>query len=574
MEGYHRWTANGLIGSDPLSFCAMPLRFQTPILFALGLAFAAVFAAPVLASMSSHAIGVACGPAVQDLWNLWSSGGAPDSGGLAFPAAAAKPPLAAPSAWLVAQLLGTLGFDPITSWNLMFLLGYAGLIAGCISLGRRISPNSPFVARVALLIAVVGCTAWSPMLRHAGSGTIPMMLVPLVLSSLHAWVQPNAPIRHGIAASVLFAFACLGSWTATVLVLAMTPAFAVVIAQGIEGKQANRRAFAALLPGLVFGSAHIAFTHATVAPASVAAETLGPAWMTHAEGALLLPATAAVALPSIGILLLFLAGVASRPQSTVGWLLTATWGILLAAADTSRVLPVVYIKESFPILQPLNDWWLIAPLVSVPIGITAMRGVEALHRAQRDRLALAVLAIALIDQTLPSLGVSGLQRVRIAPPDAMMDALRTLPSGAILQLPASHEDCAQTDKLRLWQPMIGRSMSTASWDQPDGGQPFSYIARLGQTLANSPPKRASSEAALDPETFRCAMEDLFTLKDLGFSVVSVDRSSDVHPALIEGLSMVLGAPIFDERETVLWTINAPDNSGRGVPCSLPFTRSN
>ncbi len=547
----------------------MSSRQQTPILIALGIAFAVVFCAPILSDPLGAAIGVECGPGSRDLWDMWRALSSSATGGLGFPGAEPDGQVTVPTVWLLAQGLASLGAGPIAIWNTLFALGYVMLTLGCAVLGRRVSPNSPLVAQVTLMIAVVGSAAWSPLLRQLGTGMIPMMLVPLVLAEIHAWIQPDARRIHGVLAMTLFALACLGSWGSTALVMLMTPPMVVVVCQHIEGHHALRRSAAVLTPGLLLGAAHIFATHDSRPGLLLDAATLAPAWMTEMEGALVLPATASVALPSIGILLLALAGVASRPVTTAGWLLAATWGVLLAAADTSSALPVVHLIDTFGPLDALNGWWAVAPLVSIPLGMAAMRGVEALHRAQRDRLALGVLVLALMDQTLPLITVTGAQNVRPEPSPAMISALSELPDGGVLQLPATGEDCARADRHRLWQPILGRPVSTEPWSGSNGARAISYIARMADTLASEPPRRASHEAALETDVYRCAMQDVFTLRDLDFAAVSLDKTASAHPALDAALRMLLGEPVAEDEASAVWGLSEVDAGEPGEPCPLP-----
>lgn len=544
-------------------------RTQSPILFALGLAFAAVFVAPVMIDFNAAAIGAECGPAGVELWNLWRTMETQVSGTLGFPGLGPQSTVTAPAVSLAAAALAPLVPGPVAAWNALFLLGYAALIGGTVALGRRLSPNAPLLAHITLLFAVVGCAAWLPLLREQGAGMIPMMCVPLALAHTHSWVQPNAHWRHGASAGALFAIACLGSWGASVLVMVMAPPMVVALIQNLEGHQAKRRGFGALIPGLALGMAHVAATHRSAPGIDVDAILLGSAWISRVEGALAMPATAAVALPSLGILLLALAGVASQPRSTAGWLLTAAWGILVAAADESSALPVAHLTETFPPLERLNGWWAVAPLVSIPLGLAAMKGVEALHRAQRDRLAMAVLALALVDQTLPALSTGAIQRILPAPSPTMLSALSAIPNGGVMQLPASGADCAQADRHRLWQTFHGRPASTAGWDEKDGAMGISYIARLAHNLTSDPPKRASHEAALAPDIFRCAKEDLHTLRDLGFTAVVLDKTTGAHPALAAGLQMVLGIPEAEDETTAVWSVGQAASGQPGEPCPLP-----
>jgi hypothetical protein len=237
------------------------------------------------------------------------------------------------------------------------------------------------------------------------------------------------------------------------------------------------------------------------------------------------------------------------------------------AAD--RHVPAVHLIDTFGALGTLNGWWAVAPLVSIPLGIAAMRGVEALHRAQRDRLALGVLALALIDQTLPSITVTSSQNIEPKPSLVMLAALSELPDGGVLQLPGGGKDCAQTDRHRLWQPILERPVSTESWSGQNGARAMSYIARMAETLATNPPKRASHEAPLDTDVYRCAMQDIFTLRDLDFAAVSLDKEAHAHPALDEALRMLLGEPFAEDEFSAVWSLSGMDIGEPGQPCPLP-----
>ena len=450
-----------------------PLPNLVPL--AVGLAFALLFAAPVLSNPTQMALGEACGMAANDLWSMWASldGAQWDSGQLGFPAASTKPNAFAPAVLLLAHgLMPVLG-NPIAVWNTILFLGFVALTMGTIALGRRVSPDAPLIAQLTLILAIVGTAAWSPLLRQLGIGVVPLMLVPGSLALLYRWVQPESSWLTGVATATVFTLATLGHWGGTVLVILMVPPMAVVIAQHLEGHQAWSRAFGALVPGLTLGVAHIVSTHQHIQGMPIEASTIGPAWIHQWEGALVLPATAAVALPSIGMLLLTLAGVSARPRRTAGWLLCATWGILLAAGTApgapSGVLPANHLVSNIPNLGDLYGWWAIAPLVSIPLGIAAMQGVEALHRARREVLAWGVLGLALVDQALPAAVVVAPQRIEPSPSAAVQTALSNLRAGAVLQLPIETESCDLQGKHRLWQRFHRRPFSTAGVDGKDGG---------------------------------------------------------------------------------------------------------
>ena len=562
--------------ANPISSGAMSRPTPNLILLAAGLAFALLFAAPVLSGPHQMALGEACGMAANDLWSMWASldGAQAGAGQLGFPAASQSPDGFAPTVWLLSHGLMLVLGNPIAVWNTILILGFIALTLGTIALGRKVSPDAPLVAQLTLILAVVGAAAWSPLLRQLGAGVMPLMLVPATLALIHAWIQPDASTTTGAAAATMFSLAVLGHWGGTVLIILMVPPMVVVIAQHIEGGQAWRRALGALAPGLVLGVAHILVSHQHLNGLPIDAGTIGPIWIHQWGGKLVLPSTAAVALPSLGILILALAGVAARPRSTAGWLLTATWGILLAAGTVagtpSGVFPANHMVETFPLLADLHGWWAVAPLVAIPLGIAAMRGVESLHRVRRETLAWAVLGLALVDQTIPAATVSVPQRIAPRPSGAVQTALSNLPSGGVLQLPIKTDSCDLLGKHRLWQRFHRRPVSTAGVDGRDGGLQVSYIARISQSLATDPPPRASTDSPLDPKAFMCAKADVMTLIDLGFVAVSLDLQAEAHPALAESLDMVLGPPMLQDDDAMVWALTDAGQTDGINACPLPI----
>jgi len=542
---------------------------------ALGLAFALLFVAPVMTSPTQMALGEVCRMAANDLWSMWASldGAQWEAGQLGFPAVSAKPGGFSPAVWLLAHALMPVLGNPIAVWNTIMFLGFIALTLGTVALGRRVCPDAPIIAQLTLVLAVVGAAAWSPLLRQLGAGVVPLMLVPATLALVHAWIQPHGSWFTGAAAAAVFSLANLGHWGGTVLVVLMVPPMVVVIAQHLEGRQAWRRSFCALFPGLVLGMAHIVASHQHTRGLPIDAAAIGPAWIHQWEGALVLPATAAVALPSLGMLILALAGVAARPKSNAGWFLCATWGILLAAGTVagtpSGVLPVNHLVDNIPMLESLHGWWAAAPLVAIPLGITAMRGVEALHRARRDTLAWAVLGLALVDQVLPAAAVAAPQRIAPHPSGAVQTALSNLPAGGVLQLPIETQSCSLQGKHRLWQRFHRRPVSTGGVDGEDGGLRVSYLARISQDLATNPPPRASADSPLDPRAFMCAKADVATLTDLGFAAVILDLQAGAHPALAESLDMVLGPPMLQDDEAMVWALDDVGQTDSIDPCPLP-----
>lgn len=549
----------------------MTTRKPLLILLALGGAFAVLCLAPVLTDWSGSAIGAACSDAPDGLWRLWSThqGAAP----VGFPAAESTVTHSAPAVTLGFEIFSQIMGSPIAAWNALVVLAFSILTVGTIALGYRIAPNAPLLAHITLVVAVVGASAWSPLIRHAGVEILPMVCAPGVLALLHRWLHPDASPWVGVSTALLFSIAMLGHWASTVLTMTMVFPMAIVLTRHWEGRQARERLLLALLPGAALGALHVSQTYALIPGIHVDAGLLAAAWIHQTEGALLLPATAAVALPSLGLLILALAGVAARPKDTAGWLLCSTWGILLAAGSSSlspsAILPAQHMTELIPGLSPLESWWAIAPLVAIPLGIAALRGVEALHRAQRSLVAMGVLFVALVDQTLPAVVTTGSQRISPALGVSTRTALSNLPPGAVLQLPATENECGQTARKRLWQPLHGRAVSTAAPGERDGGLLISHLARLAANHVKQPGAQATPKDPLDTDTLLCATADLQSLYELGFAVVALDNHSGEHTHTAALLNQVMGEPISEEQGLLLWSVEDALPAMVPEPCVLP-----
>jgi hypothetical protein len=542
---------------------------------ALGLALTILALAPVLADPSGLALGLPCGAAPAELWSLWSftDAAGPDASRLGFPAAPTRASLTAPAAALIFGILSTVMGGTIMAWNTVIALGLLTLTLGTLMLGRLISPTSPVLARFTLVLAVVGCSSWSPMLRELGLGAVPMMTMPLALALTLRWIEPQANRWLGVAAAAVTAFSCLGHWSTSVFVIAILVPMVCIQCRNFEGVDVWRRALIALAPGLVLGAIHIALNSEPTSALSIEATKLGAAWIHHMEGALLLPATAATALPALGMLLLTLAGAAARPSLTAGWLLVGAWGTLLAAgmgpAGFETFAPAHQLSLRLPPLAELGSWWGIAPLVALPFGLAAMIGVEALHKVRRERLAMGVLLLALVDQTLPTVTTSGPQVFSAAPSEGVVTALSNLPPGGVLQLPVFGQTCASREFHRLWQRTHDRPVSTAPPGGADGGLMISYLARLTTNQAHQPQHRASTESPIDPSTFLCAKADIATLTDLGFTAVVLDHTAGTTDWVTDTLTAVLGAPVFADKTAALWSIRKLSAVQSPAPCALP-----
>ena len=540
----------------------------------VGLAFIAMAIAPVLGDWTGSAIGLGCEAAPTDMWHLWSwstlSSGSTHMG---FPGPPTAADLTSPSALLIFGGLMTL-LGPVASWNTAVLLSMLVLLFGTVDLSRRIQPAASPIARCTLVIAVVGAAAWSPLTRHIGVSVLPMVLLPLALSMLDRWIQPTASARWGFFAALTTAAAMLGHWVTTVFVVAMLIPMLVIQCRNLEGHQVWRRATGALLPGLILGVIHIAIQAEAGSGITVDAALIGSAWIHQMEGALALPATAAAALPGLGILLLALAGVAARPMQTAGWLLVSAWGILLAAGlspdGLSSWSPAHQLSDRIPLLGHLDSWWAIAPLVSLPMGLSAMIGVDILHRVRRDRLALGVLAMAVFDQALPAFTTSAPQSFIHKPPMGVMTALSNLGPGAVLQLPIRNAaECQTASMHRLWQRVHDRPVSTPTSGGENSVASVSYIARMAQDHIGLG-RPASKDSAIDPDTYRCALADLKTLSDMGFAAVVLDHQAGPPDQLSPALTMLLGAPHYTDSDATVWPLTATDEPPE--PCPLPDLR--
>jgi len=549
----------------------MTSRLDSAAPLALGLALIALMMAPVLGDWTGSALGIACDTAPSDMWSLWSWA-SPASGSthMGFPGPTTAADLVSPGAVIIFGALMTF-MGPVASWNTAVLLAMIVLLLGTLDLARRILPNAAPVSRATLVIAVVGTAAWSPLIRHAGVSAIPMAFTPLALTLIDRWIQPDAPRRWGVLAGLASTMCMLGHWATTVFTMAILLPMVVIQCRNLEGHQVWRRATTALLPGLLLGGLHVATQAHAATGLDIDAAQLAPAWIHQIESALALPATAAAALPSLGILLLALAGVAARPLQSAGWLLVAAWGILLAAGLSPDGLggwsPAHQLADRLPGLQHLGAWWGIAPLVALPMGLSAMIGVDVLQRVRRDRLAMGVLAMAILDQSLPSFTTTTAQSFEHRPPMGVMTALSNLGPGAVLQLPAQDESQCRTASMhRLWQRVHDRPVSTAQPDGEDGAVSVSYVARVAQDhqgLATP----ASKDSPIDPDVYRCAVADLKTLTDLGFAAVVLDHQAGAPERLSDTLTLLLGEPHYTDDLASVWPLTPPETPPE--PCPLP-----
>lgn len=538
----------------------------------MGGAFALLAVAPALSDWSGSVVGVLCSDAPDALWRLWSN--SQSVAPVGFPASSPEPVSGAPIMALGFQLLTWILGSAIAAWNTLIVCGFTISIAGTIALGKRIAPDAPLLAYITFVIAVVGATAWSPLVRHVGVGMIPMMCVPGVLALLHAWLDPHAPRWTGGGTLLLFLIAVLGHWTATVFVIAMIIPMVIVLTRHWEGRYARHKVVITIGPGVLCGAVYVYNSWVSVPGIDVAAALLAPAWIHQAKGALVLPATAAVALPSLGILILALAGVAARPRDTAGWLLSATWGVLLAAGasplSAKAILPAQHMAESMPGLAAIGSWWAIAPLVSIPFGIAAMRGVQALHKVQRDPVTMGILMLAIVDQTLPSMVEPGPQRITPSLSDSTVTALSNLPPGAVLQLPTAEGECGRTALHRLWQPLHERPISTGAPGGLDGGIRVSHIARLVSWNTPYATRPASKDSPLTPDEYLCAISDLSTLEELGFAAIMLNNQTGQHERSGDVLRQILGPPISSDQGVHLWAIEDATQVNVPEPCPLPM----
>ncbi len=225
----------------------------------------------------------------------------------------------------------------------------------------------------------------------------------------------------------------------------------------------------------------------------------------------------------------------------------------------------------FPSLTGMGSWWAVAPLVSLPLGVAAMRGVTALHKVQREKLAMAVLFIALIDQTIPTTGQFESRSISPSLGDQTLTELSNLSPGAILQLPANPHACAQRATHRLWQAVHGRAVSTAAPQGKDGGLQVSYLARLMTYREHDELSRnRSKEQPLDVDSFTCAQADIHTLHQLGFSAILLDNRSGEFEKHADILRQTMGNPGAGDQGVIVWAIEDSLSQIAPKPCPLPM----
>ena len=70
----------------------------------------------------------------------------------------------------------------------------------------------------------------------------------------------------------------------------------------------------------------------------------------------------------------------------------------------------------------------------------------------------------------------------------------------------------------------------------------------------------------------CAKADVATLTDLGFAAVSLDLQAGAHPALAESLEMVLGPPMLQDDEAMVWALTDVEQTDTLQACPLPITQ--
>ena len=376
----------------------MDTRADIRIPIALGLGLILLYLSPVVFQFGSMAWGLPCDLAPEQMWQMGALAGA-TSAHQGFPGPDIMLKVDAPIMAMVFVSLKSILGSPVIAWNLSLVGGLLVLLWGTISLAQRLSPKASVLPRVALVIAIMGAPGWVTLVEHLGMSAIPMMVLPLALSTIDKWIQPKASTLLGFLAGGLSVVAASGHWVTSVLVMAVLIPMVVIQCRNIEGRQVWIRAAWATLPALIVCILLVGLNAAPHKGLRIPPETLGSTWIYQLEGVLQLPATAVVALPGLGLLLLVLAGVAARPVRTVGWLLVGAWGILLAAglgADGYQSLaPAHQLAHRIPLLNHLDSWWAIAPLVSIPLGLIAMTGAEALHKVRRERLAAVVLMMAL-----------------------------------------------------------------------------------------------------------------------------------------------------------------------------------
>ena len=177
------------------------------------------------------------------------------------------------------------------------------------------------------------------------------------------------------------------------------------------------------------------------------------------------------------------------------------------------------------------------------MGLSAMVGVDILHRVRRDRLALGVLAMAVLDQALPAFTTPPAV-IHSQATHGRHDGALEPRAGCRARRP---ECCRVPDRID--------ASTLAARARPPGVTPTSggensvasvgYIARMAQDHVRLG-RPASKDNAIDPDTYRCALADLRTLSDMGFAAVVLDHHAGPPDQLSPALTMLLGAPHYTD----------------------------
>jgi|GEM_PF-2399352 len=557
-------------------------RLSPYFVAAIALTFLALALVPIIEDPLHHVLGDAAGRGPYALWSSWvraemwiDGSAAPQIG---YPHLPAVPQTASPAHFgmfaAISRLTGTSPAGASLAWNGAILCWLMVGVIGTLMLVRQVIPHVTGTAQVVALVAIPASLGWSGAIMAGDVGDLPALLLPAQLALLHRWVSKERDLLSGLGAAVLLAVACLSRWQMSFFVLAMALPMAVVVGRHIQGRKDFRRWAMVLIPGILTGVFHIWSSDGAImaGPTTSAAHLRAPLWSFVAAD--LQPAFSPwmMALPTIGVLILATVSTFERPLAAAGWWLCAVWGILLAGGTTATpyIAPGRRLADLFGVLQSIEDWSTVAPLIAIPLGLLAAKGAMALQQRHTGSVAIALAVAALADQSHHLIGMhTEDRRFEIRPTKVAAIAFEDITPGAVLELPFAPDRSALRGKALLDQRTHMRPVSIGANASKEGALALSYLARLSLRMQLNPGPLPSPQMPLHPKEFLCASADIDNLLGLGFSAVAYRGLPDpAHPTW-QTLALTLGPPAFRDREFTVWSLQRASYESAPAPCSLP-----
>ncbi len=591
------------------------------------------------ALVTAAAVVVLCGPALRDpagvalgsdrseapahVWALWATlSQLGERGGLAFEVPLAFPdgvwqPSTNPANLLVAAPVWLLaGGGPaaaLLAWNALHVAAIVLGGWGAWALARRLLPGAGGWTHAAL-VAAVAFNSFSLLQPWSGRAEyFTVALWPAHLALLLGFVEEGRP-RLGVGAAVLLALAALGGpYLGPFLALVEVP-----VAIGLLAARRDRATLLRLV-AVGFGAGLLVapfgvwlVTRAFPGTEGFASSGLGPGSavpLTRVLDMLRLTPVAALsdaaregrdllvhdagqldafAYPGAVAVLLGLLGAALRPRR-LGWLLLTAWVLVLSlgplvagpeAAPGLFTLPAKWLSDAAPVLTVVRNWARIGCLLGVPVGVAAMLGVEALAaRLGRAGPVVGLVAVALLVGdllTYPAPWARHRATFDPRPPTAVLDALDTLPDGAVLGLPVTDLPPGTAPRIarvhQLWQLAHGRPSSATVDVRGDVTLLTSRITRL-DVLARARGREAVEARqrllAAAPDLVLCLRVDAHELREAGYAAIVLARAAAPSPGLEPALRAALGEPVADAPDAAVWDLAAVPPAVAGTACPLP-----